>query len=77
MEMGIRTLEITAPQCLTAPNKTQTTMVRVMPVTTMMTMMGSLIVGTTAAWCPTPARKTWTVRQRAGPVVGTGPVWSH
>lgn len=45
---------------------------RVTPVMTTMTMMGSLTVGTTAAWCPTQARQTQIVRPGVGPVVGMG-----
>lgn len=61
--MDTRILETTAPRYPTAPSRTQTAMDRVMTATRMMTTMESQTVGTTAAWCPTPARKTRTVRR--------------
>lgn len=66
MGMGTRTLGTTAPQCPTAPSRTQTAMDRVMPAMRMTTTTESLTIGTTAAWCPTRARKTQIVRQGVG-----------
>lgn len=73
--MGTRTHGTTALQYQIVPSRTRTTMARVMPVTRMTTTTESLTVGTTVAWCPTQTRKTQTVRQRAGPVVGLRLVW--
>lgn len=76
MGMATRTPGTTAPQCPTAPSRTQTTMDRVTPAMRTMTMTESLTVGTTAVWCPTLARKTQTVRRERGPWWGLGD-WNH
>lgn len=66
MRTVTRTTRTTVPTSPMPTRLTMTMMARAMPVTQMMTTMGSPMTGTTADWCPTRARRTRTVGAAPG-----------